>query len=212
MLNWKPSNLFCFQIPGGSTPSEHVAELQRSVESYLSQCHDNYNMAGICEVSYISSKNSNLLPESESYCDRALQDVMSQICSTLFYYPSIRQCAQLQTFIRKCVHTAWSLVSQVNDGQWAPETNIQSDDRAPPTALSTRRGSTGRGCTWGTTPVTRPAPRWGHHNDMTMMMIMMLSLSRCGHTSGLRCSELARSSARRWWSPKHLREVFEIEI
>merc|ERR1719330_121231 len=60
------------QIPGGSTPSEHVAELQRSVESYLSQCHDNYNMAGICE------------------------DVMSQICSTLFDHPSIRQCAQLR--------------------------------------------------------------------------------------------------------------------
>ena len=42
-----------------------------------------------------------------------LQDVMSQICSTLFDYPSIRQCAQLQTFIRKCVLSAWSLVSQV---------------------------------------------------------------------------------------------------
>ena len=92
-----------------------MAELQRSVESYLGQCHDNYNMAGICEVSNISSQKSNLLPES--YCDRVLQDVMSQICSTLFDYPSIRQCAQLQTFIRKCVHTAWSLVSQVNDGQ-----------------------------------------------------------------------------------------------
>ena len=39
---------------------------------------------------------------------------MSQICSTLFDYPSIRQCAQLQTFIRKCVTTTWSLVSQVN--------------------------------------------------------------------------------------------------
>ena len=39
---------------------------------------------------------------------------MSQICSTLFDYPSIRQCAQLQTFIRKCVTTAWSLVAQVN--------------------------------------------------------------------------------------------------
>ena len=49
-----------------------------------------------------------------------LQDVMSQICSTLFDYPSIRQCAQLQTFIRKCVHTAWSLVSQVHspNGQY----------------------------------------------------------------------------------------------
>ena len=38
---------------------------------------------------------------------------MAQICSTLFDYPSIRQCAQLQNFIRQCVHTAWSLVSQV---------------------------------------------------------------------------------------------------
>ena len=44
-----------FQIPSGSSPSEHVAELQRSVETYLSQCHDNYNMAGICEVSHIIS-------------------------------------------------------------------------------------------------------------------------------------------------------------
>ena len=58
MLNLKPSNQFCFQIPGGSSPGEHVAELQRSVESYLSQCHDNYNMAGICEVSNISSKSA----------------------------------------------------------------------------------------------------------------------------------------------------------
>lgn len=87
------------QIPGGSSPGEHVAELQRSVESYLSQCHDNYNMAGICE------------------------DVMSQICSTLFDYPSIRQCAQLQTFIRKCVHTAWSLVSQ------SPAYSIEYEER-----------------------------------------------------------------------------------
>ena len=38
---------------------------------------------------------------------------MAQICSTLFDYPSIRQCSQLQTFIRKCVNNAWSLLSQV---------------------------------------------------------------------------------------------------
>ena len=39
-----------YQVPGSSSPSEHVAELQRSVETYLAQCHDNYNMSGICEV------------------------------------------------------------------------------------------------------------------------------------------------------------------
>jgi len=39
---------------------------------------------------------------------------MSQICTTLFDYPTIRQCSQLQNFIRKCVSSAWSLVSQVN--------------------------------------------------------------------------------------------------
>ena len=43
----------CFQIPGsgGSGRSEHVEELQRSVESYLARAHDNINMAGIYEVS-----------------------------------------------------------------------------------------------------------------------------------------------------------------
>ena len=81
------------------------------METYLSQCHDNYNMAGICEVS--SSSYNNEICCLVSYCHLVFQDVMSQICSTLFDYPSIRQCAQLQTFIRKCVLSAWSLVSQV---------------------------------------------------------------------------------------------------
>ena len=87
-----------------------MAELQRSVETYLAQCHDNYNMSGICEVNNLLIAQAVLLCN----CHCVLQDVMSQICSTLFDYPSIRQCAQLQTFIRKCVTTAWSLVSQVN--------------------------------------------------------------------------------------------------
>ena len=63
-------------------------------------------------IEYTCSLKSSFIHSSVNFPD-VLQDVMSQICSTLFDYPSIRQCAQLQTFIRKCVHTAWSLVSQV---------------------------------------------------------------------------------------------------
>jgi len=77
----------------------HVRELQESVDTYLARCQDNYNMSTICE------------------------DVMSQICSTLFDYPSIRQCSTLQIFIRKCVNNAWSLLSQT------PAYSIEYEER-----------------------------------------------------------------------------------
>ena len=45
-------------------------------------------------------------------CRCFLQDVLGQICSTLFDYPSIRNSGPLLGFIQRCVGVAWSLSTQ----------------------------------------------------------------------------------------------------
>ena len=86
----------------------HIRELQLAVDGYLRKCSDTFNLERNCEVSF-----SNGPPVDHSSIIPCLQEVLNQICSTLFDYPMIRNCSELVKYINNCVTTAWGLSTQV---------------------------------------------------------------------------------------------------
>ena len=42
-----------------------------------------------------------------------LQEVLNQICATLFDYPCLRDCTALRSYIDNCVNISWGLSSRV---------------------------------------------------------------------------------------------------
>jgi len=74
--------------PGLGDEETHVTELRAAVERYLRESSASFNL------------------------DRNCEEVLSQICSTLFDYPAIRECEELVRYIRNCVNTAWGLSTQ----------------------------------------------------------------------------------------------------
>jgi len=66
----------------------HIREFQLALDSYLRKSVDTFNLERNCE------------------------EVLNQICSTLFDYPMIRNCGELVKYINNCVTTAWGLSTQ----------------------------------------------------------------------------------------------------
>lgn len=77
----------------------HIRELQLALDGYLRKCSDTYNLEKNCE------------------------EVLNQICSTLFDYPMIRNCSELVKYINNCVTTAWGLSTQ------SPSYSIEYEER-----------------------------------------------------------------------------------
>jgi len=77
----------------------HVRDFQASLDSYLRKCTDTFNLERNCE------------------------EVLNQICSTLFDYPMIRNCSELVKYINNCVKTAWGLSTQ------SPAYTIEYEER-----------------------------------------------------------------------------------
>jgi len=68
--------------------ASHIREFQLALDSYLRKSVDTFNLERNCE------------------------EVLNQICSTLFDYPMIRNCGELVKYINNCVTTAWGLSTQ----------------------------------------------------------------------------------------------------
>jgi len=77
----------------------HVRDFQSALDNYLRRCTDTFNLERNCE------------------------EVLNQICSTLFDYPMIRNCSELVKYINNCVSTAWGLSTQV------PSYTIEYEER-----------------------------------------------------------------------------------
>ena len=106
-----------FQVPtGAGAASESSQELQRSLDRYLATAGDSFSRTAICEVGRYCVVSGLFLPGSlvgvPLHQHDFLQDVLGQICSTLFDYPSIRNSGPLLGFIQRCVGVAWSLSTQ----------------------------------------------------------------------------------------------------
>ena len=86
----------------------HIRELQLALDGYLQKCSDTYNLEKNCEVRGLIEPPSRYM-----FIIPCVQEVLNQICSTLFDYPMIRNCSELVKYINNCVTTAWGLSTQV---------------------------------------------------------------------------------------------------
>lgn len=79
--------------------ASHVKDFQKAIDEYLKKSVSNFKL------------------------DRNCNEVLNQICSTLFDYPMIRDCKELVNYIANCVSTAWGLSTQ------SPSYTIEYEER-----------------------------------------------------------------------------------
>ena len=110
----RPNPPIYSQVPPNSAAgpedpaAPHIRDLQLALDSYLRKCADTYNLERNCEV-----RGRIKTPSHDNSIFPCVQEVLNQICSTLFDYPMIRNCSELVKYINNCVSTAWGLSTQV---------------------------------------------------------------------------------------------------
>ena len=102
--NWAGSSLLCTRprgpsyIPHQGFP-DSPGQLPEEVHGHLQPEEELWGKGVDCDVFHVKTVS--------------MQEVLNQICSTLFDYPMIRNCSELVKYINNCVNTAWGLSTMV---------------------------------------------------------------------------------------------------
>ena len=98
------TSYFCTRLWGPSYVThkgfpDRPGQLSKEVHGHLQPGEELWGKGVDCDVFHVKTVS--------------MQEVLNQICSTLFDYPMIRNCSELVKYINNCVNTAWGLSTMV---------------------------------------------------------------------------------------------------